>query len=60
MDIATNFDFVAPEIIMDYKITRVADWFSLGGIIFWMMTGKKPFESKEKFLTIKNICSKKV
>ncbi|KAL0087028.1 kinase-like domain-containing protein [Phycomyces blakesleeanus] len=53
-------EYMAPEILMGLHYDDTVDWWSLGILIFDMMTGSPPFSSNNRQKTIDSILSKKV
>ena len=52
--------YMAPEIITGKGHSRPADWWSVGILVYEMLTGKPPFDAKNKSLLQKAICKDKV
>lgn len=50
-------EYLAPEIIDNKGHGKAADWWSLGAIIYEMLTGLPPFYSKDRERLFKNIKS---
>ena len=48
-------DYMAPEVIMSKKHTFTADYWSLGAIVFEMLSGVPPFHGDDEAETFKNI-----
>jgi len=44
----SELNFIAPEILEENLISPAADYWSLGCIIYFMLSGKKPFEEKKR------------
>jgi serine/threonine protein kinase len=42
--------YIAPEIVEEDKFSTASDVYSLGGLFFFVLTGKKPFSDEEKKL----------
>ncbi|KAI7866174.1 kinase-like domain-containing protein [Spinellus fusiger] len=53
-------EYMAPEILMGLQYDYTVDWWSLGILIFDMMTGSPPYSSKNRQKTIDSILSKKI
>ncbi|KAI9018027.1 kinase-like domain-containing protein [Phycomyces nitens] len=53
-------EYMAPEILMGLHYDDTVDWWSLGILIFDMMTGSPPFSSNNRQKTIDSILSKKI
>ena len=45
-------DYLAPEILKGKGYEKVVDWFSLGSVMYEMLTGFPPFKEKNKNLNI--------
>jgi serine/threonine protein kinase len=41
-------EYLAPEIYLNRGHNQTADWYSLGAIIYQMLSGKAPFYSRDK------------
>ncbi|KAJ1536816.1 Serine/threonine kinase [Nowakowskiella sp. JEL0078] len=41
-------DYMAPEILMNYRYSKVVDWWSFGVLIFVMLIGKYPFPGEDE------------
>ena len=50
-------EYLAPEIIENLGHGKAVDWWSLGAIIYEMLTGLPPFYSKDREKLFKNIKS---
>lgn len=48
-------EYLAPEVIDNLGHGKAVDWWSLGAIIFEMLTGLPPFYSKDRDKLFKNI-----
>jgi len=55
-----TIDYMAPEIINAKGHGKAADWWSVGVLLFEMLTGDVPFRAKNRSLLQKEITSKKV
>ncbi|KAI8997074.1 kinase-like domain-containing protein [Pilobolus umbonatus] len=53
-------EYMAPEILMGLEYDFTVDWWSLGILIFDMLTGSPPFRSNNRKKTIDSILSKKI
>lgn len=53
-------DYIAPEIISGGPYGKAVDWWSLGALMFDMLTGAPPFVAANRKLLYKKICSEKV
>ncbi|KAG9391947.1 Protein kinase domain [Carpediemonas membranifera] len=51
--------YVAPEILEDLEQTYAADLWSVGCIVFQLLTGKRPFQEPSEYLLFESICSGK-
>ena len=51
---------MAPEIIAGSGHSKAADWWSLGVLVFEMLTGSAPFRAKNRSMLQKKILSEKV
>jgi serine/threonine protein kinase len=50
-------DYISPEILAQESSGRPADLWSLGVIIFMMISGKSPFKAQNQIQTFNNISS---
>lgn len=48
-------DYISPEILDEDPSGPPADFWSLGVIVFLMITGQSPFKSTSQFITFQNI-----
>lgn len=48
-------DYISPEILEEKVSGPAADLWSLGVIIFMMLSGESPFKSQSQFITFRNI-----
>jgi serine/threonine protein kinase len=48
-------EYLAPEIIMGEGQTKVVDWWSLGALLYEMLSGAPPFYSKNRKKMLSNI-----
>ncbi|KAL9546860.1 hypothetical protein MBANPS3_006458 [Mucor bainieri] len=53
-------EYMAPEILMGLEYDITVDWWSLGILIYDMMTGSPPFSSNNRKKTIDSILTKKI
>lgn len=53
-------EYMAPEILMGLEYDITVDWWSLGILLFDMITGSPPFSSNNRKKTIDSILSKKI
>lgn len=53
-------EYVAPEILYQKGHTKVVDYYSLGSLIYEMLSGAPPFYSKDKRLMLKNRLEKPI
>ncbi|KAI8881359.1 Pkinase-domain-containing protein [Backusella circina FSU 941] len=53
-------EYMAPEILMGLEYDNTVDWWSLGILIYDMMTGSPPFSSNNRKKTIDSILTKKI
>ncbi|KAG0173378.1 serine/threonine protein kinase psk1 [Apophysomyces sp. BC1034] len=53
-------EYMAPEILMGLDYDNTVDWWSLGILIYDMLTGSPPFSSGNRKKTIDSILSKKI
>ncbi|KAI7893185.1 kinase-like domain-containing protein [Mucor mucedo] len=53
-------EYMAPEILMGLEYDMTVDWWSLGILIYDMMTGSPPFSSNNRKKTIDSILTKKI
>lgn len=51
-------EYLAPEIIIGKKYTKAIDWWSLGALLYEMLTGAPPFYSKNNRKMWSNIVEK--
>jgi serine/threonine protein kinase len=51
---------LAPEIALGNRYDQSVDWWSFGIVVFEMLSGRLPFENKDKTLCMKDIVSKNV
>ena len=51
---------MAPEIIAGSGHSKAADWWSLGVLVFEMLSGSAPFRAKNRSMLQKKILSEKV
>ena len=58
--LAGSIDYMAPEILSAKGHGKTADWWSVGVLIFEMLSGTLPFKGKNKQAVQKAICSEKV
>ncbi|CAO3613372.1 unnamed protein product [Cunninghamella echinulata] len=58
--ICGTIEYMAPEILMGLEYDYVVDWWSLGILIYDMLTGSPPFAGKQRNKTMESILSKKV
>jgi serine/threonine protein kinase len=56
--IAGTADYLAPEIIRDIGHERTVDWWTLGVLIYEMLTGWTPFYSRDRHQIFRNIVEK--
>ena len=55
-----TIEYMAPEIIASRGHTKAADWWSVGVLLFEMLTGAPPFRAKNRALLQKKILSEKI
>jgi serine/threonine protein kinase len=48
-------DYISPEILEEKVSGPAADLWSLGVIVYMMLTGESPFKSQSQFITFRNI-----
>lgn len=48
-------DYLAPEVLRNHGYNRAVDWWALGILVFELMSGHPPFESKSTMDTYKKI-----
>jgi serine/threonine protein kinase len=53
-------EYLAPEIIKKEGHGKGVDWWSLGAIVFEMLTGRRPYTEKNTRFLMKAICETKV
>lgn len=53
-------EYIAPEIIQGVGHTMKADWWSLGALLYQMLTGRPPHYNKNKMQMLKDIVDKDV
>ena len=53
-------EYIAPEIIQGTGHSMKADWWSLGALMYQMLTGRPPHYSKNKMQMLKDIVEKEV
>ncbi|KAI9478503.1 MAG: kinase-like domain-containing protein [Benjaminiella poitrasii] len=53
-------EYMAPEILMGLEYDMTVDWWSLGILIYDMITGSPPFSSNNRQKTIDSILKKKI
>jgi serine/threonine protein kinase len=53
-------DYMAPEVIEGHSYGKAADWWSVGALMFNMITGKPPFCAPNRTALYKKICSERV
>lgn len=58
--LAGSIDYMAPEILNAKGHGKTADWWSVGVLMFEMLSGTLPFKGKNKQAVQKAICSEKV
>ena len=58
--LAGSIDYMAPEILSAKGHGKTADWWSVGVLIFEMLSGSLPFKGKNKAAVQKAICTEKV
>ena len=55
-----SIDYMAPEILLATGHRKTADWWSVGVLMYEMLTGQLPFRGKNKPAIQKAICSHKL
>lgn len=53
-------EYLAPEVIKGWGYSKQADWWSLGAILYEMLTGVSPFYHKNVETTLENILYKDI
>ncbi|CAI2363261.1 unnamed protein product [Moneuplotes crassus] len=49
-------EYLSPEVVKGIGYNQSTDWWSLGAIMFEMLSGESPFADKSTSKTLKNIC----
>jgi len=55
-----TYEYMAPEMISKKGYSKAVDWWSLGTLMYEMMTGKPPFRGKNKENLMKRILTEKI
>eukprot|EP00451_Oxyrrhis_marina_P025558 CAMPEP_0204344522 /NCGR_PEP_ID=MMETSP0469-20131031/25690_1 /ASSEMBLY_ACC=CAM_ASM_000384 /TAXON_ID=2969 /ORGANISM="Oxyrrhis marina" /LENGTH=208 /DNA_ID=CAMNT_0051329797 /DNA_START=10 /DNA_END=632 /DNA_ORIENTATION=- len=55
-----TYEYMAPEMISKKGYSKAVDWWSLGTLMYEMMTGKPPFRGKNKDVLMKRILTEKI
>eukprot|EP01117_Protostelium_nocturnum_P013726 TRINITY_DN5155_c0_g1_i1.p1 TRINITY_DN5155_c0_g1~~TRINITY_DN5155_c0_g1_i1.p1 ORF type:complete len:433 (-),score=175.41 TRINITY_DN5155_c0_g1_i1:61-1359(-) len=55
-----TIEYMAPEVIKGEGYGKPADWWSLGSLLFDMISGRPPFESDNEEALQKKICTQKL
>ena len=53
-------NYIAPEVLNGFKVTKAVDFWALGVVIFEMVTGKLPFSGENSKATYENIRNMKI
>ena len=53
-------EYLAPEIIMETGYNKIVDWWSLGILVYEMVTGRVPYMDTNVYRIYKNILSKPI
>lgn len=53
-------EYLSPEVVKGIGYDKTADWWSLGAIMFEMLTGRSPFYSKNVDRILENIMFKDI
>jgi serine/threonine protein kinase len=53
-------EYMSPEMVRGKEYTRASDWWSVGVLIYDMLTGQPPFQARNRKTLQKKICSAKI
>jgi serine/threonine protein kinase len=53
-------EYMAPEVLMEMHYDQTVDWWSLGVLMYDMLTGQPPFGGSNRKKTMENIIKKKI
>jgi serine/threonine protein kinase len=53
-------EYMAPEVLMEMHYDQTVDWWSLGVLMYDMLTGQPPFGGGNRKKTMENIIKKKI